>query len=158
MADNPPCTCGTCGGNEPKRVIFPCAGQANVGQVTNQAALQLTAEGYGRLSCLALLATGDPDLAVTVKNADEVVVLDGCPKLCGKKIADAQGVAIGQHLVLTSLGIQKGPSLSYTPEDVEQVVSTCWKGEGRTGDRAGPGQGPGSAAGCGCDCGCSGRR
>lgn len=155
MTDTPSCTCG---GNEPKRIIFPCAGQANVGQVTNQAALQLTAEGYGKISCLALLATSDPDLAVTVNNADEIVLLDGCPKLCAKKIADAQGLTPGQHLVVTALGIQKGPSLLYTADDVEQVVSACWKGEGRTDSKGGPGQEPAGRAGNDCGSRCDGNR
>ena len=39
-------TC-SCGANEPKRIIFPCAGQANVGQLTNLAALQLLKEYMG---------------------------------------------------------------------------------------------------------------
>ena len=54
MAEQQP-TC-SCGANEPKRIIFPCAGQANVGQLTNLAALQLTEEGYGNIACLALIA------------------------------------------------------------------------------------------------------
>ena len=62
-------------------------------------------------------------------NADEVVILDGCPMLCAKKIAGAQGIAAGQHLVLTELGITKGPSKSYTEDDIEK--SRCSLLEGR---------------------------
>jgi uncharacterized metal-binding protein len=151
MAETPPCTCGQ---NEPTRIIFPCAGQANVGQLTNLAAVQLTEEGYGSIACVALLATGAESLLANAMNADEVVILDGCPMLCAKKIAGGQGVAAGQHLVITELGITKGPSKSYTEDDIEKVVAACWKGEGRKKDAAKPGKKAGGKdSGCGCGCG-----
>jgi uncharacterized metal-binding protein len=126
MAETPTCSCGA---NEPKRIIFPCAGQANTGQLTNLAAIQLTEEGYGSIACVALLATGAEGLVASARKADEVLILDGCPMLCAKKIAEAQGVPVGQHLVVTDLGIVKGPSKSYTEEDVETVVSAAWRGD-----------------------------
>ena len=148
MTEKSTCSCGS---NEPKRIIFPCAGQANVGQLTNLAALQLTEEGYGSIACAALLATGAENLIANAMNADEVVILDGCPMLCAKKIAGAQGVAAGQHLVLTELGIAKGPSKSYTNDDIEKVVAACWKGEGRVQDTAKPEKKTGRKdSGCGC--------
>jgi len=148
MTESPKCSCGA---NEPKRIIFPCAGQANVGQLTNLAALQLTEEGYGGIACVALLATGAENLVASAMNADEVVILDGCPMLCAKKIAAAQGVAAGQHLVLTEIGIAKGPSKSYTSDDIEKIVAACWKGEGRTKKTASPEKKSGGKdSGCGC--------
>ena len=152
MTETPTCSCGQ---NEPKRIIFPCAGQANVGQLTNLAALQLTEEGYGSIACVALLAIGTETLIANAKNVDEVVILDGCPMLCAKKIADAQGVAAGQHLVMTELGITKGPSKSYTDDDIEKIVAACWKGEGRKKDTAIPGKTAGGKdSGCGCGGSC----
>jgi uncharacterized metal-binding protein len=148
MAEKSTCSCGA---NEPKRIILPCAGQANVGQLTNLAALQLTEEGYGSIACVALLATGAENLVANAMNADEVVILDGCPMLCGKKIAGAQGVAAGQHLVMTELGITKGPSKSYTDDDLEKIVAACWKGEGRKEDTTKPAKKTGGKdSGCGC--------
>ena len=47
MAETLPCSCGQ---NEPERIIVPCAGQANVGQLTSLAALQLIEEGYGDIA------------------------------------------------------------------------------------------------------------
>jgi len=150
MAEIPSCTCGQ---NEPVRIIFPCAGQANVGQLTNLAALQLTGEGYGNIACVALLAIGAESLVANAMDADEVVILYGCPMLCATKIAGAQGIPAGQHLVMTELGIVKGPSTSYTDDDVEKIVAACWKGEGRKKDTATPGKkGGGKESGCGCGC------
>jgi len=149
MAEAPSCSCGQ---NEKKRIIFPCAGQANVGQLTNLAALQLTEEGYGSIACVALLAIGSENLVANAMNADEVVILDGCPMLCAKKIAGAQGIAAGQHLVMTELGLTKGPSKSYTTDDIEKIVAACWKGEGRVKKAAAPDKKAGGKDGCGCGC------
>jgi uncharacterized metal-binding protein len=150
MAEIPRCSCGA---NEPKRIIFPCAGQANTGQISNLAALQLTEEGFGSIACVALLAIGAEGLVTTARNADEVVILDGCPMLCGRTIADDRDIPVAQHLVMTELGIIKGPSKSFTDDDVERVVSACWAGEGKK-DPAGPPKtkhGTGGGCGCGCD-------
>jgi len=46
MADN----CCT-GGNEV--MILACSGCSNVGQLSNQAAVELTKEGFGKMFCLA---------------------------------------------------------------------------------------------------------
>lgn len=129
MAETPECTCGS---NEKKRIIFPCSGVANVGQITNLASIQLAEEGYGSPSCIALLATGAETLVAGAKQADEVLVLDGCPVTCARKIADEKGVPVAQHIVVTELGIPKGPSKNYTADDVEKLVSACWKGMGKT--------------------------
>ena len=80
---------------------------------------------------MALLAIGSENRIANAMNADEVVILDGCPMLCAKKIAGAQGIPAGQHLVMTELGIIIGPSKSYTEDDVEKIVAACRKGEGR---------------------------
>ena len=144
----------TCGSKEPERIIFPCAGQANVGQLTNLAAIQLTREGYGSIACVALLATGAETMVANAMNADEVVILDGCPMQCAKKIAEAHGITAGQHLVMTELGIVKGPSKNYTDDDIETIVSACWKGEGRTKPADSTEKKSGDKkSGCGCGCG-----
>lgn len=129
----PECACGDTSAvsSGRKRVIFPCAGVANVGQISNAAALHLTEEGYGVATCIALLGTGDAGLKQRIAEADEVVIIDGCPVVCGAKIAAAEGVTPTQHIVITGLGIEKGPSRQYTEDDVETVVSAAWEGKGR---------------------------
>lgn len=144
MAETPRCTCGS---NEKKRIIFPCSGVANVGQITNLASIQLAEEGYGSPSCIALLATGAETLVAGAKQADEVLVLDGCPVTCARKIADEKGVPVAQHIVVTELGIPKGPSKNYTADDVEKLVSACWKGQGKKSSSSTTKKN---------DCGCSG--
>jgi uncharacterized metal-binding protein len=129
----PECACGDTSGitGGKKRIIFPCAGIANVGQISSLAAFQLTDEGYGNATCIALLASGDPPLKSRLPEADEVVILDGCPATCGAKIAAAQGILPDQHIVITGLGIEKVYSRQYSGEDIERVVSAAWEGRGR---------------------------
>jgi len=133
MALQKECACGdtsaVTGGK--RRIIFPCAGVANVGQISNAAAHRLTDEGYGAATCVALLGTGDAGLKQRIAEADEVVIIDGCPVICGKKIADAQGLIPAQHIVITSLGIDKAYGKPVTGDDVELVVSAAWEGKGR---------------------------
>jgi uncharacterized metal-binding protein len=62
MTGTQPCSYGQ---NEPKRIIFPCAGLANVGQLTNLAALQLTDKGQGSIACDPLLTIGAETLIAT---------------------------------------------------------------------------------------------
>lgn len=142
-AETPTCSCGQ---NEKKRIIFPCAGQANTGQIANLAAVELTEEGFGNIACVALLATGAEGLVKNAKNADDVVVIDGCQMCCAKKIAEAQGVPVGQHLVVADLGVVKGPSKDYTDDDIETVVSAAWEGQGKIEKKPDNGT-------CGCGCG-----
>ena len=153
MTETPTCTCGS---NEPGRLIFPCAGQANTGQLSNLAAVELTEEGYGSIVCIARLAIGDEGLVASAKNADEVVAIDGCAQHCAKRIALTRGVVPAQHVVVTDLGIAKGPSKDHTPDDVETVVSACWQGIGRDTNTPGP-ERKDSTPCCETGCGCGGR-
>ena len=136
-SEKPVCSCGcSCNGGEApensvNRIIFPCAGVANTGQLTNAAAIQLTEEGYGGAACVALLGSGTEGIRIAANEADEVVILDGCPAFCAHKIAEAQGIHTAQHIVVTKLGIEKKNSREYTEDDIETVVSAVWEGVGR---------------------------
>jgi uncharacterized metal-binding protein len=129
----PACACGdtsaVTGGR--KRIIIPCAGIANVGQISHRAALRLADEGYGVASCAALLGTGDAGLNMRIAEADELVLIDGCPATCTAKIAAAQGVVPAQHIVVTGLGIEKVYTRDIREDDVETVVCAAWEGKGR---------------------------
>ena len=153
MAHQPACSCSsTTGPAGPTRIIFPCAGQANTGQLTNLAALQLTEEGYGSIACVALLAIGAEGLLANAKKADEVIVLDGCPMHCAKKIPGVHSIVPGQHIVVTDLDLVKSGSWDYIDKDIETVVSAAWEGCGRTETPEQSVKNPGSG-GCGCHCG-----
>jgi uncharacterized metal-binding protein len=133
MAARPECACGDTSAltSGKKRIIFPCAGTANVGLISNAAALRLADEGYGVATCIALLGSGDAGLKKRIAEADEIVIIDGCPAVCGARVAIAQGVIPAQHIVITGLGIEKAYTRDYPGKDVETVVSAAWEGKGR---------------------------
>ncbi|MBP2146631.1 putative metal-binding protein [Methanofollis sp. W23] len=147
------CACGGGEGEGPKRIIFPCAGAANVGQITNLAAIQLAAEGFGSPACTAQLATGAGPVKTKCTEADEVVVLDGCPAACASKIAEAQGVAVDQTVIVTEEGVAKSHDLNIADDEIECIVSAVWEGKGKQGKEEK--KDPDAQAGpCGCGCGC----
>ncbi|MDD1728277.1 MAG: putative zinc-binding protein [Methanospirillum sp.] len=150
MAEQGPCSCG---GGDKSRIIFPCCGQANTGQISNAAAIQLDEETYGGYACTALLASSEA-LAKRANEVDEVVAIDGCGMHCAKKIAENAGVPVHQHLVITDLGIEKkSGDRSFTPDQVEAIASAAWKGEGEL-QESGKGKKPSDGSG---GCGCSGK-
>jgi uncharacterized metal-binding protein len=151
MAEQAPCTCGS---NEKNRLIFPCSGQANTGQISNQVAIQLSDEGYGSFVCTALLASGSESLADRAREVHEVVAIDGCGMDCAKKILKQAGVPVHQHLKVTDLGVAKNTSdRSFTKEQVETIVSAAWKGEGKLQESGS--EKKTSSGGCGCGGNCS---
>lgn len=129
----PECACGDTSAitSGKKRIIFPCVGTANVGQISNTAAFQLADEGYGIPACLALLGADDTGLKQRIAEAEEVIIIDGCSAACGARIAAARGVNTAQHIIITDLGIGKAYSRNFTDDDVETVVSAVWVGIGR---------------------------
>jgi uncharacterized metal-binding protein len=149
MADEMKCSCA---GGDKSRMIFPCSGQANTGQIANQAAIQLSDEDYGVFACTALLASGSESLAKRTHEIDEVVVIDGCKMACAKKIVEQVGGPVHQHLVVTEIGFEKtGSDRSFTPDQVEVIVSAAWKGEGKIVDSESENKSPSSGCGCGCN-------
>ena len=148
MAEQTPCSCA---GGDKSRIIFPCCGQAKTGQITNAAAIKLDEEGYGGYACTALLVSSE-SLAKRSNEVDEVVAIDGCGMHCAKKIAEAAGVPVHQHLVITDLGVEKkSGDRSFTPEQIESIASAAWKGEGKL-QESGEGKKPSDGSG-GCGCG-----
>ncbi len=88
-------------------MILACAGGSYAGQLTNQAAVELTREGFGRLFCLAAIGARLSGFVDSAKKVPQMVVLDGCEVACAKKVLEQAGVPVRGHLVLTQLGIDK---------------------------------------------------
>jgi uncharacterized metal-binding protein len=111
----------TCCSSGKSCMILACSGGSNVGQLSNQVAIELTREGLGSFSCLAGIGAGLSGFTQSAKDADEVVVIDGCPIGCAKAIFASQGLAMRNYLVVTDLGIQKVKKFDLEPGDIEKV-------------------------------------
>ena len=80
--------CCTPGGNI---MILACSGGSNVGQLSNQAAIELTQEGFG------------------------------CELGCAKAILEHAEIPAKNYLVLTDLGIEKNKDFNLKAEDIQKV-------------------------------------
>ncbi|MCD6548879.1 MAG: putative zinc-binding protein [Thermodesulfobacterium sp.] len=105
-----------------KIAIFTCAGGSNTGQLANAIGIKLVKANLGYMVCLAGIAAGIKTSFKKVSQAKDVIVIDGCPKSCAKKILEKAGIEINYHYDVTKLGIKKVPgSIDFTPQEVEIV-------------------------------------
>jgi uncharacterized metal-binding protein len=88
-------------------VIFTCSGAANVGQVANQAAVDLQQEGVGKMLCLAGIGSHNSGMIASGRGSDRVVGIDGCPIACTKKALEHAEVPMAEYVVVTELGFAK---------------------------------------------------
>ncbi|MCX5840718.1 MAG: putative zinc-binding protein [Deltaproteobacteria bacterium] len=113
-----------CCAEESNRMIIWCSGAANVGQMTNRIAVELSEEGYGRLFCLAGIAAHRSGFVRSVKDAEDMLVLDGCPIACARKIIEHVEATPKNHFILTELGVEKKMSSDLDREALDRVKET----------------------------------
>ena len=114
---------GTCCDTNEEIMILACSGGSNVGQLTNQAAVELTREGFGKMFCLAGIGGGIKSFSEAAAKRTDVVVLDGCPVGCAKAVLAREGVPLKGYVVVTDLGVQKvkDTALEITQDDLAKV-------------------------------------
>lgn len=104
------------------KLIFACSGAADVGQASDLAARKLTAEGAGKMFCLAGIGGRVSGIMETTKAAAAILAIDGCPLDCARKTLEEAGFAQFEHLRLSDLGLEKGKT-PVTDEVVDKVAS-----------------------------------
>ncbi|MCA1755729.1 MAG: putative zinc-binding protein [Spirochaeta sp.] len=117
-------------GQKPRVGIFYCGGaMSSVGELTHEAAFevlkQLGPQEVG-MGCVSALAAGVPNHFETMQNQEKVLVIDGCPNSCVRRIVKEKGAKMDAYINFgNDLGIEKkGPfkPLSYSQEDFERAV------------------------------------
>jgi uncharacterized metal-binding protein len=103
-------------------VLLTCSGSANCGQIANQATLELTQEGIGKMYCLAGIGAHNQGMIESAKSADRIVVIDGCPTACGQKTAQHAGLTVTDWICVTQNGIKKTHNLDIKSEDINLIV------------------------------------
>ncbi len=104
-------------------MILACSGASNVGQLANQAAVELTREGFGKMFCLAAIGAHLESFVQAAKKAQHLVVIDGCPVACAKHMLTHAEVPIHAYVVLYESGIEKKFNTFLSPEEIEKVKS-----------------------------------
>jgi len=110
--------CCTPGGNT---MILACSGGSNVGQLSNQAAVELTREGVGKMFCLAGIGGQLSGFVQSARDVPNMVVIDGCSLGCAKASLEQARVEMKSYVVLTDLGIEKNKDLNLNPKEVVTV-------------------------------------
>lgn len=103
-------------------LFFACSGGSNMGQIANEACRQLTADGHGRLACLAGVCTHVSGIVKSSKAA-RVVAVDGCGWNCARRALEAAHVPVSHHFVLTDWGIEEKSNLFPSAEEVLKAKS-----------------------------------
>ena len=83
-----------------------CSGGLNVGQVANNAMIELDKGGIGNAYCLAGIGAALSGFIESAKAA-KTVVIDGCPVGCAKKAFEKYDITPTQYFVVTEMGIEK---------------------------------------------------
>ena len=119
---NQACACGTA-----PKLIFACSGGADVGQISDLAARKLTAEGAGKMFCLAGIGGRVSGIVATTQAAARILAIDGCPLDCARKTLEQAGFTQFEHVRLSDLGMEKGK----TPASEETVAKVVGRGKER---------------------------
>ena len=105
-------------------LIFACSGAADVGAIADRAARKLTADGAGKMYCLAGIGGRVPGILKTTEEAEKILAIDGCPLDCTKLSLEETGFTEFEHVKVTDLGLEKGKSPA-TDENIATVVQAA---------------------------------
>jgi uncharacterized metal-binding protein len=97
---------GACCSNATTTLIAACSGRSNVGQIANRVMVEVDRIGPAKSFCLAGVGAGLSGFVESAKAAS-VILVDGCPMACGKKILEKYEVEPSRYFVLTEMGIKK---------------------------------------------------
>ena len=115
MDPNTECNC-----TASELMIFPCAGACSVGQLSNDLAKRMSQDGIGKMACIAAVGAGGPMAIKAANEAKIVLIIDGCPMGCAKKIVERAGVKPTLQVLITDIGMKKTDQLTYTKEEMER--------------------------------------
>lgn len=113
--------------NLPETALFVCFGcMSNVGTLTGMAGLEaIRRAGTDKagIFCLGGLATEAKSVMEKTAAVKRIVVVDGCPLNCARKIVEKAGFAPTARMNLVDdCGIPKRPGIVYEDEQFQKAV------------------------------------
>ena len=109
------------------KLVFPCSGSADVGEIADHAARKLAADCECKMSCLAGIGGRVSNLMEIARGAQVILAIDGCPMHCARNTLEKAGFTKFEHVCLADLGMPKGK----TPAVVEAVAKVASVGKKR---------------------------
>ena len=118
-------TASNCCCSQPEvKLIFPCSGSSDVGEIADKTARLLTKSGAGKMYCLAGIGGRVSAIMASTEAVDTILVIDGCPQQCAKKTLLEAGFTNFQQILLTEHGFQKGMSPA-TEINLKKAATIC---------------------------------
>jgi uncharacterized metal-binding protein len=103
------------------KLLYTCAGAADVGELSDLAVRKLWKEGFATKTCLAGVGADISGFVQSAKGADMNITVDGCPIACARKGLERIGVK-PVSVMLADLGYKKGES-PVTEEKINSIIS-----------------------------------
>jgi len=100
----------SCACSSAPKLVFPCSGAADVGEIADRAARRLSRDGAGKMFCLAGVGGRVSGIIAATQAASRILAIDGCPLDCAKNTLEGAGFADFDHLRISDLGMEKGKS------------------------------------------------
>lgn len=113
------CLCGVS-----EYVVMTCSGACDLGEIADAVARKLRDNGVRKMSCLALIGAGSKKSIEALKTKN-ILVIDGCPTDCGKRILDNAGITSYKSFRVTDAGLKKG----QTPVTADVITAVYEKVE-----------------------------
>lgn len=117
MAEDIKCAC-----DSTNVALFSCSGASNVGQLSNQLAIELTENGVGKMMCAVGIGGQVAGLLRSAEGCDRIIAIDGCPLNCTKKTLELAGIGIDRHILITDLGIKKNKDLRVKGSEISDLL------------------------------------
>jgi uncharacterized metal-binding protein len=117
MEENKNCLC-----NSSDVRVVSCSGASNVGQIANQAAIELAKEKVAGFFCLAGAGAHIKGMVKSGKEADLIISMDGCPVQCASKTLQHADIEPAIQIIVTDLGIEKSYDIALDENICSRVV------------------------------------
>ncbi len=102
--------------------VVACSGASNVGQIANQAAIDLAREKVAGFFCLAGVGAHIKGMVKSGKEADLMVSIDGCPVQCAAKTLQHAEIEPAIQIIVTEFGIEKSHDIDIDEKVCSRVV------------------------------------
>jgi len=104
------------------KLIFACSGAADVGEISDRAARNMSRDGEGKMFCLAGIGGRIEGIMKMTGTASKILAIDGCELDCVKSCLRQAGFDRFEHLRVTDLGLEKGKAV-IEDENIAKVVA-----------------------------------
>lgn len=104
-----------------RRMVYACAGASNVGQLSNDIAVELSLSKWGKMGCLVGIAANVSTMVDNAKAANMVLAIDGCGVACARKVLEAKGLE-PDSIILTEMGVEKDFDLEGGKQQVSRLT------------------------------------